>query len=215
VFNCPHCQKEVPNAIPKERFDEVNNANKQLKTELGTAKASAAGAEALAAKVQNLEGQLAAKDAQHARDLAFGSLGDESVREVFGLHFDRQAQAEGGEKDPKAWLAKLQADPSKLPPVLAALMPGKGSGGGGQGADKGAGGTGAKGASPLVDTGKGAKGVTPGGAPAFTAEQVAGMSLGEFQQNYAAIVASNPELGQMFPPQLPWGGGQGGSGKGA
>jgi hypothetical protein len=227
-YQCPKCQHAIEDAMPKSRFDEVNR-------ELGESKKLAGAAEQLGAKVRTLEQQLATKDAHYAREAAMLAAGltDPSVREVFGMYFDRQASAEGGEKDAAKWLASLQADPAKAPGVLSALLPSSGKGGSvaSGGAAKGdvaaAGGQSApanpaKGAwvPPAPAGGKGA----PAGAPAYTAEQVNSMSLPEFMQNYSAIIQSNPELARQFSPALPFGGGSaagaagagtGGSGKGA
>lgn len=194
-YACPHCQKDIADAMPKHRFDEENTKAKEAQAALAKAQAALTEAqktgaisEQLARQLQEAQAALAAKDATHARELAFTSAGltDPSVREVFGLHFDRQAAA--GEKDAARWLHALAADPGKAPPVLAALLPKPG-------------GAPAVGRSALPDT---SGGKAPAGAPpAFTLEQIKGMSHQEFQKNYAAIVASNPDM--RLPPALPWG----------
>lgn len=185
MYDCPHCQKPIADAMPKHRFDEVNSALGESKKLLAEAQKGAAVSEQLAKQVAELQGQAAARDAAHAREMAFAGAGlaDPSVREVFGLHFDRQAGA--GEKDAAKWLQTLAADPAKAPPVLAALLPKPAAPG-----------------APVLPNTAGAK--APAGAPpALSAEQIQKMSPAEFAKSWGAIAAANPEL--KLPPALPWG----------
>jgi hypothetical protein len=182
----------------KEQYDAVMK-------ELATYKAQAGVAEKLAAEIQQIKAQLDTRDAAHGREMAFvqAGLSDPSVREVFGLHFDRQAGVEGGVKSPADWLAGMRAKPESVPAVLAALLP--------RDAGKAP-------ATPTTTTttttapawlpqptGAGVRSA-PAAGPAFTAEQVSSMSLQDFARNYEAIVGSNPELKNQFSPRLPWAG---------
>lgn len=180
----------------KEQYDAVMK-------ELATYKAQAGVAEKLAAEIQQIKAQLDTRDAAHGREMAFmqAGLADPSVREVFGLHFDRQAGAEGGVKSPADWLASMRAKPESVPAVLAALLP----------RDAGKAPASPAPTAPSQPTsqwlpqpsGAGVRSA-PAAGPAFTADQVAGMSLQDFARNYEAIVGSNPELKAQFSPRLPW-----------
>lgn len=191
-MECPHCNKDNPRAIPKERLDEESDKRQVAERKLKAAEAEAGVATRLAEQVKSLEGQLAGKDAQHARDVAFldADIKDPSIREVFGTHFDRQASAEGGEKDPAKWLAGLKAAPEKMPGVLSALMPRAQA----QAAAQSAAAKAPAAAKPANEAP--AKTVT--GAPSLTAEQVAKMSPREMEANWEAIRAAFPDL--KLPP---------------
>jgi len=179
--------------------DYTKEQYEALAKELAQYKAAAGVADKLAADMQALKSQLDGRDAAHAREMAFMQAGltDPSVREVFGMHFDRQAQADNGVKSPAEWLANLKGD--AVPPVLAALMPRQ---------QVGTPSPAPKQAAPSnwlpQPTGAGVKSA-PAAGPAFTAEQVANMSLADFSANYAAIVSSDPTLKSQFSARLPWG----------
>jgi hypothetical protein len=176
----------------KEQYDAVVK-------ELSAFKAQASVAEKLATEMQALKSQLDGRDAAHQREMAFmqAGLGDPSVREVFGLHFDRQAGTEAGVKNPAEWLAAMKAKPESVPAVLAALLP--------RDATK----TPAAPQAPAAQwlptpSGAGVRSA-PAAGPAYTADQIANMSLADFSANYQAIVASDPTLKSQFSPKLPWG----------
>lgn len=179
--------------------DYTKEQYEALAKELAAFKAQASVAEKLATEMQAMKAQLDGRDAAHQREMAFvqAGLSDPSVREVFGLHFDRQASSEGGIKNPAEWLSGMRAKPESVPAVLAALLP--------RDAAK---------ASPApqppatqwlpTPSGTGVRSA-PAAGPAFTADQIANMSLADFSANYQAIVASDPTLKSQFSPKLPWG----------
>ena len=179
----------------KEQFDA-------LQAELKAARAQAGVAEKMASELQAVKSQLESRDSAHQREMAFvgAGLNDPSVREVFGLHYDRQAASEGGIKNPAEWLAALANDPEKVPPVLSALMPKQKE----QKATPQAQPASQQGQWLPQPNGSGVRAAPPAG-PAFSAEQINSMSLNDFSKNYEAIVASHPELKRSFSPRLPWG----------
>lgn len=202
-MNCPHCSQALADVIPKHRFDEVNTELKGAKSRLDELGRTAGVSEKLASEVQTLRDQLASRDAMHAREVAFlgAGLNDPSVREVFGLHFDRQAAQEGGKKDAAEWLAHIQSAPENMPSVLSALLPG-GRGKPAQAPASAPTGT-PNGAWLPTPTQSNVKS-PPTAAPAYTADAINRMSLDEFSRSYEAIIASNPALQTQFSPRLPW-----------
>ncbi len=187
--------------------DYTKEQYEALAKELATYKAQASVAEKLANEIQQIKSQLEGRDAAHQREMAFvqAGLSDPSVREVFGLHFDRQAGVEGGVKSPAEWLAAMRAKPEAVPAVLAALLP--------RDVAKPSTTTPSAPQAPSAPAGQwlpqpSGAGVrsAPAAGPAYTAEQVQGMSLQDFARNYEAIVGSNPELKSQFSARLPWGG---------
>lgn len=198
-FSCPHCSQAIGDAIPKHRFDEVNAELKATKSRIDEVSKTAGISEKLAGEVQQLRDALASRDATHAREVAFlgAGLSDPSVREVFGLHFDRQRSQEGGKADPGEWLAHIQSAPENMPAVLSALLPGKAP----QASQPVQGQT--RGAWLPQPTQSNVK-APPTAGPTFTAAQVASMPLAEFAKSYEAIVASSPDLRAQFSPSLPW-----------
>lgn len=187
--------------------DYTKEQYEALAKELATYKAQASVAEKLANEIQQIKSQLEGRDAAHQREMAFvqAGLSDPSVREVFGLHFERQAGVEGGIKNPSEWLAGMRAKPEAVPAVLAALLPRDSAKPPPSPSAAQAPQAQAAGQWLPQPSGAGVRSA-PAAGPAYTAEQVQGMSLQDFARNYEAIVGSNPELKSQFSARLPWGG---------
>jgi len=112
--NCPHCQKEVPLVISKERFDEVNKKAQDLATENGVLQRDAS-------KAASLESELAKTKQTHEIDIALLGAGftDELDRAFAKLAHERlPAPAEGEKPTVPAWVQSWAADPSQIPGPL-------------------------------------------------------------------------------------------------
>jgi len=193
-FNCPHCSQSIDNAIPKERFDEVNKKRGELETQLSNAQRQAAQADALATQLDAAQKELGATKNQYKLETTFleAGLTDPSEREVFGYYFQKQA-GNGGITEPSEWLQTLRAPEAQVPAALAKLLPGQ------QPAAPASAATQPRNpaaAPPPANAGAKPAAATP---PAFTAADIKKMSPAEFGQNYEAIRAAHPNLG--LPPR--------------
>lgn len=184
-LNCPHCNQNIDNAIPKERFDEVNRKKTEAETAAANAARQAAQAEALAQQLDASRKELADVQRGYKMESAFMQHGlmDPSEREVFGYYYEKQAKGEGGVTEPDAWLASLKAEGAQPPAALAKLLtpaaqPGQP----------------AKPAQPAPAVNAGAKQPATSGQ-AFSAADIRRMSPQEFNNNYDAIRALYPSLG--------------------
>lgn len=124
-IECPHCTKEVKDAIPKSRFDQVYADRKTAKAEaerLAAELEAAAGASEAAAGLQTriveLETQLAAAGSRFDtfRDLSAAGFSDPSV--IAGIKQTYQALPEDGRPELAAWVEACKADPTTAPALL-------------------------------------------------------------------------------------------------
>lgn len=132
MLKCPHCTKDVGEYVPKDRFDEVNNA-------LGPAKKKALALDALQeqwteaqpklARLGELEAQVATLTEERVT-ATFTSHGitNPKIRAFFQADFEEQAAAEDGEKDLAAYLTKIHTmpeaeRPAHLAPFIKAPTP--------------------------------------------------------------------------------------------
>jgi hypothetical protein len=127
AYDCPHCQKPINDAIPKSRFDEINEERKGLKIKIDDLEKSGKAAEPLAKRVQDLEVELTTTKIGHTIDM---SLRDAKIDNAETRSAIRDAMEWQWGKLPadnrppldeaaKSWLT----EPDKAPPVVRSLLP--------------------------------------------------------------------------------------------
>lgn len=135
-FNCPNCSHEIPDVVPKARFDEKVEAARKADERAKAAEKNAALYEAMAPEVETLRSKVAELPTLQERlatlekertEAVYSAHGvtNPKVQRVFQLEFDEQASAENGEKDLGKWLTSLktaapEARPVHLAPWLGA-----------------------------------------------------------------------------------------------
>jgi hypothetical protein len=127
AYDCPHCQKAIPDAIPKERFDEIYNERKTLKTQLDEVQKNGKSADALALALQAREKELADTRLGYSLDLTMrdAKIEDEatrtSIRDVMEWQYSRLPEADRPplQDIAKTWLT----EPDKAPLPVRSLIP--------------------------------------------------------------------------------------------
>jgi len=191
AYSCPHCEKDIADAVPKSRFDEIYSERRQFKKELAealtaaeTATATATDSDALQGQIAELQEKLKGQSDSHARALAVMGAGITDVDDAADLLavFDRRAP-EG------ITVAEWLADPEKLPRAASALLPQPAA----PKAPEESNGVGtpphqpAPQPAPQTDRGAIPHTAAPG---AYTPEAIARMSVEEYREARAAIKAS-------------------------
>ncbi len=127
AYDCPHCQKAIPDAIPKERFDEIYNERKTLKTQLDEVQKNGKSADALALALQAREKELADTRLGYSLDLTMrdAHIEDEatrtSIRDVMEWQYSRMPEAD---RPPLADVAKTWlTNPGEAPLPVRSLIP--------------------------------------------------------------------------------------------
>lgn len=200
-YNCPKCSADLGTMVPQERLtaitkqrDEALDRAGSLEKRLGDAEKLASSATALSEQVTTLQTKLESATSRHARDTAYleAGLKDPSTRQVFDMFFDQQRET--GEKDPAKWLSATTSNVEQMPTALRALWR-ESQGGQAPSATPQAQTSQAATVTPTApDSNAGAREV-PGSPKIYTAQDIERMSLDEFKTNYAAIAASNPNVG--------------------
>jgi len=196
ALDCPHCNKAINDAIPRERFDKIYKERKDATAKVGEleealATATAAGAEldTWRTQVEELGKRLENAESGHVRSLEIARAGITDADDAADLLalFDRRAP-EGvtfGE-----WIGDREA----LPRAAAALFPSTSAPAAVEPATNGA-----IPATPpppattpataLPPANRGAQSYN--GAPsAFSADQIAGMTTAEYRAHRDAILGS-------------------------
>ncbi len=127
AYDCPHCQKAIPDAIPKERFEEVYNERKAFKSQLEDFQKNGKSADALATALQAKEKEFADLKRGYSLDLTMrdAKIEDEatrtSIRDVMEWQHSRMPEAERPplEEMAKTWLT----EPDKAPLPVRSLIP--------------------------------------------------------------------------------------------
>lgn len=127
AYDCPHCQKAIPDAIPKDRFDEIYNERKSLKSQLDEVQKNGKSADALALALQAREKELADTKLGYSLDLTMrdAHIEDEatrtSIRDVMEWQYSRLPEADRPalEDIAKTWLT----EPDKAPLPVRSLLP--------------------------------------------------------------------------------------------
>jgi len=131
-YNCPHCSKEIPDAIPKARLDQESDKREAAETELKTLKSKVG--------EQDTQIKLLEKDAKRAKD-ADAELGMmREDRELDKLAGEWGIDADAGDAFRKQWRALpntkeqprpkfdeymkgLAKEPDKVPSYLRSYLP--------------------------------------------------------------------------------------------
>lgn len=157
AYNCPHCTKEITDALPKERIAEINqnrreaeNRAAELEAQLKDAQKKAATADALTAQLTEVNSRYESDRLGWASERAIVSVGvtDQEGVDVIRALYDRvQPDAKGNKPTIGDWLGNRDALPKAVRTYLpeaaapAAAEPAPGQGAGGQPAVPAAGGT--------------------------------------------------------------------------
>lgn len=130
MLSCPHCQKAVPDAIPKDRLDRELEAHKETKTALDQAKAGvadlttkAALAEKHLTRATELEGKLTQAQQAAAIDLAMARSGVSDADVANGFAAAWRGLEEKDRPAFDAWFGDIIADPEKAPKLLRPWVP--------------------------------------------------------------------------------------------
>jgi hypothetical protein len=118
AMKCPACSADVPDAIPKERFNEVNTKKNQLESENKLLAAQAT-------KAEQLEQELTSTRERHSTDLALIDAGitDADVRAVVELAHSRLPAGEDGAKPAvKDWVSTWKENPAAVPPIVRPFL---------------------------------------------------------------------------------------------
>jgi hypothetical protein len=120
--SCPHCSKEISGFVPETRFKEVNDAKNAAEAQAATAQqqidAATQAQQAALQQAQQNEATLAATQAQFQNYTAVTELGY-SPALVDGFVWEHSRLPEENRPALNEWIAGLNADPSKAPPLLA------------------------------------------------------------------------------------------------
>lgn len=114
AMTCPACKADVPDAIPKDRFKEINDRKNQLESENKLLAQQAA-------KATELEGELTQTRERHSVDLALIDAGitDPDVRAVVELAHSRLPTAEDGARPSvKDWVSSWKEKPEAIPQIV-------------------------------------------------------------------------------------------------
>jgi len=123
-FKCPHCNEGIDNAIPKDRFDEVNNARKanaseieQLQSQLEDASKASGTVTDLQAQLDDLTSRIGTQAAAHEKATAVMRVGITDADDIADLLaiYDRRAPEDVNLTE---WL-----ESDSLPRAAKALLP--------------------------------------------------------------------------------------------
>lgn len=123
AYDCPHCQKAIPDAIPKDRFDEIYNERKALKTKVEDFEKSGKTADVLAKQLEVATGEIAALKSKHEVDLVMLDLGikDADVRDALEWQYGKLSPE--GRAPFTDTVKTWHAEPDKAPAVVRSLLP--------------------------------------------------------------------------------------------
>ena len=136
-ISCPHCQKAVPDVLPKHRFDQEAEKRKdaekrvgELDTENKALAAKAGVADRLSEELTGLKASHATTVEDHGIDMELRKYGskfdDGDVRKLFTDHWRSQGEDRG---EFAAWFAKTAADRDNASGVLRHFLPSVGEDG--------------------------------------------------------------------------------------
>ncbi len=127
AYKCPSCQHAIEDAIPKDRFDEINNERKAFKSQLDEVQKNGKSAEALAQKLQSVEQELVNTKIGYTIDLTLrdAKIDDAetrtSIREVMEW---QHSKLPADNRPPLDEAAKLWlTEPDKAPAPVRSLLP--------------------------------------------------------------------------------------------